>query len=58
VTLTGRRAAILGVVLAMNVWFPYPLVGLAFLPLVDAERLVARPARWWRSHGMRGAPVR
>lgn len=44
-----------GVVLAMNVWFPYPLVGLAFLPLVDAERLVAWPVRWWRSRGMRGA---
>jgi hypothetical protein len=27
-----------GVVLAMNVWFPYPLLGLAFLPMVDAER--------------------
>jgi hypothetical protein len=43
-----------GVVLAMNVWFPYPLLGLAFLPLVDAERLVAWPVRWWRSRGMRG----
>jgi vitamin K-dependent gamma-carboxylase-like protein len=44
----------LGVVLTMNVWFPYPLAGLAFLPLLDAERLVARPVRWWRSRGMRG----
>lgn len=30
-----------GVVLMMNIWFPYPLVGVAFLPLVPAERLVA-----------------
>ncbi len=44
-----------GVVLTMNVWFPYPLLGVAFLPLVDAERvvgaaarLVAAPRRWWR----------
>lgn len=53
--LLGRRIARLwlwsawgfhvGVVLAMNVWFPYPLAGIAFLPLIDAEwigvRLVA-----------------
>jgi hypothetical protein len=47
-----------GVVLAMNVWFPYPLVGIAFLPLLEAEHLVGRLARWWRSRGMRGAPAR
>jgi hypothetical protein len=29
----------LGVVLTMNVWFPYPLFGLAFLPLFPIERL-------------------
>jgi hypothetical protein len=62
--LLGRRIARLwlwsawgfhvGVVLTMNVWFPYPLAGIAFLPLVDAERLVGRlarlasaPRRWW-----------
>jgi hypothetical protein len=32
----------LGVVLLMNIWFPYPLLGFAFLPLVPAEKLVAR----------------
>jgi Vitamin K-dependent gamma-carboxylase len=40
-----------GVVLAMNVWFPYPLAGVAFLPLIDAEWVVARlvaPLRRWR----------
>ncbi len=29
-----------GVVLAMNIWFPYPLSGVAFLPLVPAERVL------------------
>ncbi len=29
-----------GVVLLMNIWFPYPLVGLAFLPLVPAEKVI------------------
>ena len=38
-----------GVILAMNVWFPYPLCGVAFLPLLAAERVVGAPARWWRS---------
>jgi hypothetical protein len=52
-----------GVVLAMNVWFPYPLAGIAFLPLIDADRRVGRAgidrlARWWRARGMRGAPRR
>jgi hypothetical protein len=28
-----------GVVLMMNVWFPYALVGLAFAPLLPVERL-------------------
>jgi hypothetical protein len=27
-----------GVVLLMNIWFPYPLFGFAFLPLLPAER--------------------
>lgn len=30
----------LGVVLLMNIWFLYPLLGLAFLPFVRSERLV------------------
>jgi hypothetical protein len=64
--LLGRRIARLwlwgawgfhvGIVLTMNVWFLYPLAGLAFLPLVDVEHIVARlarvaaaPGRWWRS---------
>ncbi|TMQ08031.1 MAG: hypothetical protein E6J91_34135 [Deltaproteobacteria bacterium] len=37
-----------GVVLTMNVWFPYPLTWVAFLPLIEAERAVAWPARRWR----------
>jgi len=34
----------LGVVLMMNVWFPYPLLGVAFAPLFPVERAV----RWIR----------
>jgi hypothetical protein len=30
----------LGVVLLMNIWFPYPLLGFAFLPLLPAEKLI------------------
>ena len=37
-----------GVALAMNVWFPYPLAGVAFLPFVRAERVVGWPLRAWR----------
>jgi hypothetical protein len=44
----------LGVVLLMNIWFPYPLLGLAFLPLLEAER----PGAWligrWRARRRRG----
>jgi hypothetical protein len=41
-----------GVVLMMNIWFPYPLLGLAFLPLLPAERgveTVIRAARGIRT---------
>jgi hypothetical protein len=48
--LAGRRIAWLwalaawgfhvGVVLTMNIWFPYPLFGVAFLPLFACERIV------------------
>jgi hypothetical protein len=41
-----------GVVLAMFVWFPYPLSGVAFLPLFDAERLLAWPWRHRRSRAI------
>jgi hypothetical protein len=34
----------LGVVLLMNIWFLYPLLGLAFLPFFAVER----PVAWWR----------
>jgi hypothetical protein len=30
----------LGIVLLMNIWFPYPLVGMAFLPLLPAEKVI------------------
>lgn len=29
-----------GVVLLMNIWFPYPLAGMAFLPFLPAERVI------------------
>ena len=29
-----------GVILLMNIWFPYPLLGVAFLPLLRAERVI------------------
>lgn len=60
----GRVAAVwiaaawgfhVGVVLVMNIWFPYPLFGLAYLPLVPVERLfqaAARKARDRRHMGM------
>ena len=41
-----------GVVVAMNVWFLYPLIGVAFLPLFAAERVVGAPLRWWRSRAI------
>lgn len=41
-----------GVILAMNVWFPYPLSGVAFLPLFAAERVLRARVRWWRSHAI------
>ncbi|HEX3760911.1 MAG TPA: HTTM domain-containing protein [Kofleriaceae bacterium] len=44
-----------GVVLAMNVWFPYPLCGVAFLPLFAAERLIDVPLRGWRSRAIPAA---
>jgi vitamin K-dependent gamma-carboxylase-like protein len=59
--LVGRRADVVwascvwlfhvGVVLAMNIWFPYPLLGLAFLPLFAVER----PVLWLIGQGMRRA---
>ena len=42
------------VVLAMNVWFPYPLSGVAFLPLIAAEGVVGWPVRRWRSRAISG----
>jgi hypothetical protein len=37
-----------GVVFLMNIWFPYPLLGLAYLPLLRCERPFAWLVRWWR----------
>jgi hypothetical protein len=43
-----------GVVLLMNIWFLYPLLGLAFVPLLSAERPIAWGLRRWReSRGRR-----
>jgi hypothetical protein len=41
-----------GVILAMNVWFPYPLSLVAFLPLLEAEHVVGWPLRRWRSRAI------
>ena len=50
----------LGVVLTMNVWFPYPLSWVALLPMVDADRLVRRAtspiATWVQNRRRRGMP--
>lgn len=57
VWLCGAWGFHLGVVLAMNVWFLYPLAGVAFLPLIDAESVVARmvaPVRRWRQRLVHG----
>lgn len=44
-----------GVVLLMNIWFPYPLLGFAFLPVLRAER----PGTWligrWQARRARRA---
>jgi len=37
-----------GVVLLMNIWFPYPLLGLAYVPLLRAERPFAWAIARWR----------
>ncbi len=37
-----------GVILLMNIWFLYPLLGLAYLPLLRAERPFAWLIGWWR----------
>jgi hypothetical protein len=42
-----------GVVALMNIWFPYPLLGLAYLPLLRTERpLLWVRTRWRRWRGM------
>lgn len=41
-----------GVVLLMNIWFLYPLLGLAFLPLLAADRPIAWAIARWRRRGM------
>ncbi|CAN5830580.1 hypothetical protein BH11MYX3_BH11MYX3_46160 [soil metagenome] len=43
-----------GVVLLMNIWFPYPLLGLAYLPLLHAERPLAWLVARWRQFRRRG----
>lgn len=37
-----------GVVLLMNIWFPYPLLAVAYLPLLRAERAGQALIRWRR----------
>jgi hypothetical protein len=42
-----------GVVALMNIWFPYPLLGLAYLPLLRCERpFVWVRTRWRNRRGM------
>lgn len=43
-----------GVVALMNIWFPYPLLGLAYLPLLRCERVFVWVRTRWRAH--RGMP--
>lgn len=38
----GAWAFHVGVILLMNIWFVYPLAGMAFLPFVAAERVIVR----------------
>jgi hypothetical protein len=40
----------------MNIWFPYPLLGVAYLPLVPAERVIEAALR--ASRGIRRRLVR
>jgi len=45
----------LGVVFLMNIWFLYPLLWVAFVPMLPAERPFAWLIRWWRRRsGMPG----
>jgi hypothetical protein len=38
----------------MNIWFPYPLLGLAYVPILRAERPFAWAiARWRRRRAAR-----
>jgi len=61
----GRRWALaawgfhVGVILLMNIWFPYPVLGFAFLPLLEVERPVVRLLDRWRRKrgGESAAPV-
>ena len=41
-----------GVVLMMNIWFPFPLLGLAYMPLFEVERIgpwIGQRSSWLRS---------
>ena len=49
----GAWAFHLGVVLLMNIWFPYPLFGFAFLPVLHAERPFSWLFGWWRDRRQR-----
>lgn len=42
-----------GVVLLMNIWFFYPLLGLAFVPVLHAERPFHGLLGWWRRRDRR-----
>jgi hypothetical protein len=37
-----------GVVFTMNIFFPYPLTGAAFVPMLPLERVISVPREWWR----------
>ncbi|MGN6110369.1 MAG: HTTM domain-containing protein [Kofleriaceae bacterium] len=45
----GAMGFHLGVVLLMNIWFPYPLFGIAMLPIVAVERPFEWALRRWRA---------
>jgi hypothetical protein len=46
-----------GVVFLMNIWFPYPLLGLAYLPLLRCERPFDWVIGWWRRRRARTGNV-
>ena len=45
-----------GVILLMNIWFPYAALGIAFLPILEVERPIVWLRRRWRRESSAAAP--